>query len=262
MLYNVGSVSLKVGSARVVGSQSVDFVTNIDAGDLFKLTSEAVFYDVASIQSATVIILSSRYANSSYNVNATGESIGTITDATKAYSGTLDYNPVLQNNVTFIVNGLARLTDNGGGVLTGTDLAGTHTGTIDYDTGAWTISLAATYGADKALDASYLYGNSLNSMSYQIVTDFTPQFSFPELSLNDVNFQHIFTKAVRMIESAVYNLSASSVTALHNVSASILNASHDVNVLATPYGFVTRSDDGNAWRIRVTNTGTVIATSV
>jgi len=250
-VYNTGSVTVKVGSAKVIGSSGVDFTSDVSAGDLFKLKSESTFYDVASVNNATSITLSARFANSNYNLNATGEVAATIAAGTIVYSGTLDNTPVVQSNVVLLASDI-RLVDDGAGNLSGTNAEGTHEGSINYDTGAWTITFAATadiVGAE--ITGSYVYGNTLNGMPYQIVTDYTPNYTFPELGLNDTNFQHIYTKAVRMIDSALYNVNASSV-----------NASHDVSVLATPSGFVTYSDDGTGWRIRVTNNGTVTATQI
>jgi len=249
-IYNVGSVTVKVGSARVIGSSAVDFDSNISAGNLFKVKSESVFYDVASVESATVVILSARYANSDYNINATGEALGTTNVGTTVYSGSLSNTPVLQNNV-FILATDIRLVDDGAGNLEGTNSEGTHSGSINYDTGVWALNFAATYDASIVVIGSYVYGDTVNSVGYQVVTDFTSKYNIPELSLNDTNFQHIYTKAMRTIDAALFNINASSVS-----------ASNDVSVLATPSGYVVKSDDGTSWRLRVTNSGTVITATV
>jgi len=43
-------------------------------------------------------------------------------------------------------------------------------------------------------------------MPYKVVTDFTPSFSIPELSLNDRETNAVFTKAVRLIDTALQNI--------------------------------------------------------
>jgi len=197
--YNVGTVTVQVGSAIVRGS-GTSFLANISSGNLFKLTSEAVFYDVASALSATRITLSTRYTNTSYYVNATAESIGTTNVSTTGYSGTLDHTPVIQSLVVINASDI-RFVDDGAGVLTGTNTEGTHIGTIDYDTGAFTFDFAATYNASYNMLASYTYGSTLSGMQYQVVTDFTPNYSLPEISSNDTNFANLTTHALRMIDT-------------------------------------------------------------
>lgn len=248
-MYTVGSVTVQVGSSRVVGS-STDFTNNVSAGDLFKLRLSPVFYDVAAINSATVITLSSRYANTNYYLNATNEALGTTNVGTTVYSGTLDNTPVIQNYVVINATNI-RFTDDGAGVLTGTNADGTHTGSINYDTGLWALSFNATYNASLVMSGSYIYGDTLTSMSYQIVKDFTPNYSLPEMSLNDVNFQHLYTKCIRLLDSYIYELSASS-----------LSASNDITVTGTPFGLVQKSPDGTSFRLKISNNGTVTASSI
>jgi len=248
-VYKTGSVKVKVGSSEVVGSSAVSFSSTVSAGDLFKIRSEAAFYDIASVESATNLQLSTRYSNSSYNITATGEVAATANDTATAYSGSLDNTPVLQNHVVLSLDDI-RLIDNGAGSLSGTNSEGTHTGSIDYDTAAWTIDLAATLSATPSgsynITGSYIYGDTLNGMAYQIVKDFTPNYSLPELSLNDSNFQQVYTKAMRLIDSALFEINASSVS-----------ASNDITVLATPSGFCLPDNSGAYWRISVSNTGTL-----
>lgn len=110
--YSTGTVTVVVGSTVVVGTDGTTWNTNVDAGDLFKLTDESSFYDIGSVSSATRLILTAGYTNANYPAD--------------------------------------------------TERAG---------------------------------------MTYQIVTDYTPNKNYPEMGLNDTNFPHIFTKAIRMIDS-------------------------------------------------------------
>jgi hypothetical protein len=73
-------------------------------------------------------------------------------------------------------------------------------------TSATRLSLTASYQ-----DSGYAASTELSGLPYQIVTDFTPNYSFPELSANDTNFKNIYTKALRMIDSQIYQLVASSI---------------------------------------------------
>lgn len=78
-----------------------------------------------------------------------GEDFTDIVANTKEYNGTLDFAPIRQGYVTVTLpNNLGCLTDNGNGQLIGA--AGV--GTINYSTGAWTLTLAAApTAAGKAL---------------------------------------------------------------------------------------------------------------
>lgn len=73
---------------------------------------------------------------------------------------------------------------------------------------ATNLSLTAPYQ-----NSDFSASDVLAGMPYQIVTDYTPNYSFPELGSNDINFQNIFTKAIREIDTELFNLEASSVTA-------------------------------------------------
>ncbi|MBL7116083.1 MAG: hypothetical protein ISS35_09985 [Kiritimatiellae bacterium] len=91
-------------------------------------------------------------------INITGEVIGTIAppgpDWTFNYSGTLDNKPVKEGSL--VINaGVYTWTDNGDGTLTGTSET---VGTINYETGAWTISLVDDIiPGEPTIVASYLY---------------------------------------------------------------------------------------------------------
>lgn len=202
-IHSTGSVRIRTGSALVKGVTGNEaFNTNAAAGYLFKLTGEATWYQIAAITNATNLTLSSRYANSSYQTLRSTEHIATITTATKMYSGTLNYYPIIQEAITITASGEEAFTDDGGGVLTG-NASPAGSGTINYDTGAWTITLGTNLTATTVMNASYYSGDTRTGLSYQIVTDYTPIHSFPEMSLNDINFAHIYTKGVRMIDAAI-----------------------------------------------------------
>ncbi len=70
------------------------------------------------------------------------------------------------------------------------------------------LSLTASYQ-----DSDFSASDVLSGMPYQIVTDYTPNYSFPELGSNDINFQNIFTRAIREVDTELFNLEASSITA-------------------------------------------------
>ena len=196
-VYNTGSVRIRTGSASIRGNNT-DFLTYVSAGDLFKRIDEAAIYDVAAVVNATNLTLSSRYTNSVDRTSRTDEHIATANTATKRYSGTLDFNPVIQNYVILNAS-IETFVDDGAGVLTG-DGTPAGSGSIDYDTSAWSITLGTDLTATAAFTASYFSGDTLNSMEYQIVVDFTPNKLLPEMSTSDTNFAHIYTKAMRLID--------------------------------------------------------------
>jgi len=136
------------------------------------------------------------------------------------YSGTLDYTPVIQSSVVLNAS-IESFTDDGVGVLTG-DGSPAGSGTVSYDDGSWAITLGTDLTATANVTASYFSGDTLNSMTYQIVTDYTPNIKLPEMSENDVGFSKIYTKAIRLIDAAHYN---ASINSIHVTNASITNAS-------------------------------------
>jgi len=246
--YNTGSVSVTVGSAHVIGN-GTDFTANIGTGYCFKLRNYRTWYEVASVNTATHLVLTSRYSDNAYIVSRNPENLASVVAASTEYSGTVSYYPVIQNS--FVINAsLEKFSDNGGGVLTG-DGSPAGSGTIDYDTGAWTVSLGTNIDATANMTASYFSGGSITSAPYMIVTQYTAHYLFPEMGLNDINFQYIYTKAMRKVDAALRNLVNLTVT-----------ASEDITVNATPYGFVLYSPDGTKHRLKVSNEATLTASVI
>lgn len=224
--YSTGSVKVIVGSATVKGT-GTDFVTYVSAGDIFKVSSDSAWYEVAAVVDATDVTLTSRYANTSYQTSRSGTeaSIGT---ATKVYASTLSNTPVIQQTLVLTASTEVFTDSSGNGILT-SDASPAGSGTINYDTGAWSIVLGTNLGGTQNVVASYYSGNTLNAMPYQIVTDYTTHYSFPELSANDTGFNYIFTKAMRLIDSAIYNASFNTVAA-NSATIDSISAS---NIVAT-----------------------------
>lgn len=146
--YDTGSATVKVNAATVWGNGTA-FTTYVEAGDQFHLRSEATFYQIAAVNSATNLTLNSGYANSSYAA-----------------------------------------------------------------------------------------GTELSSRNYQIITDFTPYKNIPEISPNDANFQYIYTKGARVIDSAMFKMGTgrgvrASYTASGGDQIIVANASCDVTLPET-----------------------------
>ena len=222
-IYKTGSVRVRVGSALVKGESGNEaFSSNVSAGNLFKLTGEATFYTIAAITNATNFSLSARYANSTYQTARAAEHLATMTVATKMYSGTLNYYPVIQSAITITASG-ETFTDDSGGILAG-DASPPGSGTVNYDTGAWSVILGTALTASCAITASYQSGDTRTGQAYQIVTDYTPIYTIPEMSLNDVNFPHIYTKAVRIIDNRL-SIIASTLVSLNATAVTNLQAS-------------------------------------
>ena len=245
-VYNSGSVRVRAGSAGIRGNNT-DFVTYVSIGDLFKITSESSFYDVAAIVNATNLTLSGRYANTDQQTSRS-ENVASGTTATKMYDFNLTNTPVIQNYVV-ITASLEQFTDNGAGVLT-SDASPQGSGSVSYDDGAVEIILGTDLTATINITASYYSGNTLNSMPYQIVKDFSSHYDFPELSLIDTHFQDIYTKAIRLIDSAIYD-----------ASVNTIKSASDVEVTASQRGVILTSPDGTSFRVTVSNTGTLTATT-
>lgn len=244
--YKVGSANINVGSSSVTGN-STSWTNNVLAGDLFRLSDDAAFYEVSGVQTATQLTLTARYRNSSYETDRSGEHVATCATDTVTYTATLDNTPVLLRTLV-VLGSSERFSDSGGcGTLAG-DSGGS--GTIDYDTGALSITFNATPNTEATVTASYTSGDTISAMSYRITRDFTDYYNFPEMDNNSVNFPVIHTKAVRLIDKALYNASMNQAT-----------VAGDVFVSATPYGFVTKSDDGTKWRITVNNSGSLVTAS-
>jgi len=200
-LYNSGSVNIVIGSANVRGN-STDFITYTTQGNLFKLNEDNSFYEIGSVVNATNFTLTSRYADTSYQT-ARSENVASANTATKTYSDTLSNTPLIQNYV--VITASERFTDNGSGVLAGND-SPAGSGTVDYDSGLFSITLGNDLTGSVNLVASYYSGDTRSSMPYKIVTDFTPNYDLPELSLNDREFNRIFTKAMRLIDTELNDL--------------------------------------------------------
>ncbi len=196
--YDTGSVNLTVGSSSVVGN-STDFTTYVSNGDLFRVSGETPFYSVADVVTATQLTLTGRYADSS-QYSSIASNIASTTTAT-SYSFTLTKNPIIQNSV--VVTASERFTDNGAGILSGSK---SGTGTVGYDDGAVSIILGTQLTATYTVAASYNQGNTRNALSYQVVTDYTTNYSFPEIGLNDAGLPAIYTKAIRDIDKTLNNL--------------------------------------------------------
>lgn len=256
-VYSTGSVNIKVGSQSVTGN-GTDFLTYISAGYLFKRTSDSSFYEVAAVVSATRITLTGRYADTSNQTSQNAEHLATMTTATKMYSGTTDYNPVIQDYFTLNAS-IEGFTDDGAGVLTG-DGSPAGSGTIDYDTGSWSITLGTDLTATATVVASYFSGDTLSAVPYQIFVDYTPNKEFPEMSVSDMNFAHIFTKAMRMIDSAFYTDNVKHVSADYTATTTdkviVVNASVTITLPSATAG-----SKGRVVRIINNTASTITATA-
>ena len=83
-VYNTNSVQVKVGSATVTGT-STEFNTYAVAGYIFKLTNDATWYEIASVNSNTSLTLTSRYSNTNYQTTR-AENVASTNNAATGYS--------------------------------------------------------------------------------------------------------------------------------------------------------------------------------
>lgn len=103
-----------------------------------------------------------------------GEALGSGYQAT--FTGTLVYLPVITGSVQ-ITNGVETFTDNGAGGMT-SSLSGTHvTGTINYTTGAYTVTFAVdnVLGNPVTANYQYFYQQSVNDGSAPFASGGVPQ---------------------------------------------------------------------------------------
>lgn len=89
------------------------------------------------------------------------EALGTGTGAVALYAGTLAYTPVVQGSV-LITDGTQVVRDNGQGQLVG-DINPAGTNTVNYSTGAFSVTFAANVASGTAVTADYEYDNEANS---------------------------------------------------------------------------------------------------
>lgn len=86
--------------------------------------------------------------------SVSGESLGTGDGSTTTFSGTLSNTPVVRQTLT-ITAGSVTATDDGSGSLSGT---GVSSGSINYDTGAWSITYDTAPADGTSITADYDYG--------------------------------------------------------------------------------------------------------
>lgn len=196
--YSSNSINVTTGSQTIKGNNT-DFVSNVTAGNYLRVSNDSVWYEVASVVDATELTLTGRYANNLYQTVRTAEHIATANSATTLYSGSLGHTPAIRNTVTINAS-VESFTDDGGGNLIG-DEGGS--GTISYDDGAWTVALGTNLTTTINMTADYYSGDTRNALEYQIIVDYTSNYEFPEMSEADVGFPHIYTKAIRLIDSRI-----------------------------------------------------------
>lgn len=112
---------------------------------------------------------SSGGGGSSGYTDVNGESGGTaLAGDYTTFSGTVAHRPVKAGTLTITLGNLGSFTDDGSGAISGTyriDVNGpatrTGTGTINYDTGTWTLTLASPgLPENRAITLSYVYGGT------------------------------------------------------------------------------------------------------
>lgn len=88
-----------------------------------------------------------------------GETIGTGNGSATAFSATLAWTPVLAGKVKVVAASVSGV-DNGSGAISGTGIA---SGTIDYTTGAISVTFSAAPANGVAVQVSYEYNNEANT---------------------------------------------------------------------------------------------------
>lgn len=92
------------------------------------------------------------------NTNVHRQSIDIGDGATAAYSSTINNRPIVPSSVTVYINNVSQGTDNGAGVLTG---AGISAGTIDYTTGAISVTFTGNVPDGEYVDVGFTVSGNL-----------------------------------------------------------------------------------------------------
>lgn len=104
--------------------------------------------------------------------NAAEESVGTTT-ASLYYSGKLANGPVVKGSLTIRTDGAPTFTENGTPDGKLVEIGGTGTGSINYNSGVWSIKFAGSPGAGKSIRANYRYSGTAGTPSGPAITQFT-----------------------------------------------------------------------------------------
>jgi hypothetical protein len=201
----IGNCSLTPGSALVTFDSDA-IMTNMAAGDLFRVRSDLAFYTIASVDASNyTCTLTSRYSNSDYILTILDE-VADTSDGTNVFSVTLENTYIIPGTASFADgSSVETFTDNGDGTLTG-DQDGT--GTISYEEGTVELTFNSEVPDGVEILASYNYGVTLSQTPFQIVRDYTPYFEWPEPYSTDQNPQTITRHALRMIDNDLRNNAA------------------------------------------------------
>jgi len=113
------------------------------------------------------------------------------------------------------------------------------------------LTLSASYA-----NSTYSTGATLAAMPYQVVTDFTPNYSFPEIGINDTNFQHIYTKAMRMVDSSLDN-----VDKVVSKTTNYTVAENNLVIFASNTISITVASATKKWRTSICNNGSGVITA-
>jgi len=132
-------------------------VPKMSPSDVQALTYNPIKLEFFTLDTSVTIKVSDDQGNTYSNTSRT-ESIGTGDGTATDFSGTLSYTPIVPGSVT-VTDGNETFTDNGDGTLTGS--AG-GSGTINYYTGAISVSFASAPSSGADISVSYTQAALLN----------------------------------------------------------------------------------------------------
>lgn len=152
----VQSLAFRLGQTATTGSNDT---ARSEVWQVVAPTSGAgtidITLDTRTVSSETVVLSTSTTGVTNVpSMPGPGESLGTGDGIEDSFNGTLTNTQVVRNTLTILAGGVTA-TDDGSGVLTGTDV---DSGSIDYDTGAWSITYDAPPGDGTPITANYSYG--------------------------------------------------------------------------------------------------------
>ncbi|TAN37031.1 MAG: hypothetical protein EPN23_06905 [Verrucomicrobia bacterium] len=167
--------------------------------------------------------------------NTVSETIGVTVAGQTLYSGTLGSAPLTAGTLTLAISSIAAGTDNGSGSISGT---GITSGSINYSTGAWSLTLTAAPPAGADILATYqktsgTAGAAGPGGSGVVINTFTVQQSGNVVSFTDNNGS-IYKGNIGMTSTNTggTNLMAISMTYAYDVSG-VSAAGFNVEMVGT-----------------------------
>lgn len=214
------------------------------------------WWDISGVYVGT----SGKYLVSNYtgmgaiSSNTVQETIGATVVGQTVYSGTLSTIPVTSGTLAISITGIAAGHASTAGAITGT---GISTGTVDFNTGFWTITLSAAPAAVVNITATYNASGSSSTgpgSSGVVIHTFNVQQSGNQLIVTDNNGS-VYKGSIGATAPNV-NTNATYVTYAYDVSG-VSAAGYNVQMVGAFYASSTNSAMTGTWLEQGGKTGNI-----